>query len=273
VISTSTELVARYREDGYVVVPGATRDLSSARLLATLKIAIARFHPAARDATAAIARWSDAALDELLVTLRERDPAAFSAIYDTMQTSFELQRFVGDDRLASVAAMLLDDEPDGLCMTGAVLRLDPPHDRRNVLEWHQEAGYYPQNVAGENGTVVWMPLADVSAERGPMDVCVGSHALGTLAHSPRAHEMMHSDLLRVSDEIAGRYRQASLALGAGDAVFMNMATIHRSGINSSGGMRFTALVRFHRVRTSDFCPGLIRFVPNKSVLEARERSE
>jgi ectoine hydroxylase-related dioxygenase (phytanoyl-CoA dioxygenase family) len=261
-------LVAEYRRCGHVVARGVLAGQSSAEIFAAFKTAILRFSPSSRDALSGATTWSDPTLSALLIAMREREPNVFSAIYDTMQTSLAVQRFVFSDAVVKPAAILLDNEQiEGLCATGVVIRMDPPRDRRNVLEWHQDAAYYPQNQLGENGIVVWVPLSTITPDMGSIVTCSGSHR-AQLHHVGRASRELHSDVLRISDDVASRYEIQSVNVQEGDAVFMNMATIHRSGDNISNKMRFVALVRFHRVRTDDFCPGLIRFVPNKVVHEA-----
>ena len=39
-------------------------------------------------------------------------------------------------------------------VSGTMLRLDPPNDRRNLYDWHQDHSYYRQNKSGKNGLVI-----------------------------------------------------------------------------------------------------------------------
>jgi hypothetical protein len=260
------DLIARYAADGYAIVRGLYAPGFANEVLATLKTAVWRFSPSTAAALEAVNDWNAPELSATLIALREQEPRTFSAIYDAMQTSLPLVRATCRDELVDAALALLgEDRPGALAITGVVMRMDAPMDRRNVFDWHQEASYYPQNQLGENGTVVWLPLGDVTADMGAVMVCTGSHRGQKIAVEEVASGELHSRQLRIPDTVAQRYPIAQLPADDGDAIFMNMATIHRSGINSSRRMRFSALARFHRMRSDDFVPGQVGFTPNRTV--------
>ena len=40
------------------------------------------------------------------------------------------------------------------------LRMDTPFDKRNSLDWHQDASYYrDKTIDGSNGLVMWIALS------------------------------------------------------------------------------------------------------------------
>ena len=50
--------------------------------------------------------------------------------------------------------------------SGFMLRLDVPHDKRNILDWHQDGNYYNQTAPNFNALVCWVPLVDVNLNNG-----------------------------------------------------------------------------------------------------------
>jgi predicted 2-oxoglutarate/Fe(II)-dependent dioxygenase YbiX len=56
----------------------------------------------------------------------------------------------------------------------------------------------------------------------------------------------------VLEDIVGRYQQIDIDARAGDVVFCHSNLVHKSGTNLSRGIRFTAIVRYHQMLTSDF---------------------
>ena len=50
-------------------------------------------------------------------------------------------------------------------VSGTMLRLDPPNDRRNLYDWHQDHSYYRQNKSGKNGLVISVALHNIDKKK------------------------------------------------------------------------------------------------------------
>lgn len=199
--------------------------------------------------------WDDPAFNAAMRRLRATSPERFALLYDTVQTSVALQAVGTDGRLMDIAAELLDDAPDGISATDHLLRMDAPHDARNTLRWHQDSAYFKQNDDGANGLVCWVPMHDFPAEVGPVWVALGSHRHGRVDVESVKSSAIASEQLAVPATHIDGLRQVQATASRGDAYFMHMDAVHKSGLNSSDRFRWTAIVRFHRMFTEDFKPG------------------
>lgn len=261
-----------YRKSGYVIV----RNVVKAELISDLfRTTLAVFKKCHRQANKKIFRakdWTDHTFHQAMIDLREQDPRAFGILYDTVQTSASLQRLMTDRQILGVAGMVLADTYTNLSVTSYMLRMDVPFDKRNNLDWHQDSSYFVQNLKGENGTVCWIPMQDISARNGAVRLCVGSQKEGLLrSKKSKKTDGSASDQYQVSNRYLKKYRIIDVKAQVGDAAFFNMDLIHRSGVNSIDHIRFTAGARYHRMLVPDFLPGRFAYIPNEFVKAQRER--
>ncbi len=257
---------ATFQRQGFVVVENLLdRALIDELYRTTVKVFL-KYRPGDEASLRGPVPFDNNRFHERMIRLRAEAPQLFGALYDTVQVSVALQQLVCSHPVVEAAAQLLDDEPTALSATGHMLRMDPPGDTRNSLDWHQEASYYDQNRRGENGIVCWIPMRDVQPDHGSVLFCPGSHLAGHVrVPSTGKRDYGTSEQFRTPPEIVDRYSPHRVSARAGDVVFFHMYMIHRTGNNISTQMRFSAGVRFHRMLTDDFLPGRFQYLPNKSV--------
>lgn len=211
--------------------------------------------------------WLDLKFHQGLGELQESEPKVFSKLYDSLQTHSIIQRISNSEKILKIASELLkkSDEPlswINLSNTPVLFRMDEPRKNSHTLDWHQERVSYEQNNDGKNGLVVWIPLQNVDKEKGTLDVCVGSHKAGFIepTHSGSYGNIQDTKKF-LSDEIANDYKQQSVKMNMGDALFVSMLVIHKSGnMDNANKFRLTATMRIHNTYSNDFNPGRIRFV-------------
>ena len=204
--------------------------------------------------------------NQKLINLRRDEPKMFGMIYDAIQLSAPIHRLCCEDSLLDAVGHAWGVDPAGIAVTGHMLRMDPPNDTRNSLDWHQDSTYYDQNLHGENGLVVWIPMHFVDSKIGSLLVCPGSQKAGQVEYvMSDPTDASASKQRRVPPEIVARYSPTQVTANAGDALILNMDTVHRSGVNSTSKLRFVAGYRYHKMLTDDFLPGKMRFHPNQTV--------
>lgn len=266
--------LTEYNEKGFTLVPKLISDRARQRLFDTT---IRVFHKYTPDVSIDELRslsWEDPRFSDHLIRFRSKSPALFGAMYDSLQTCVALQQMMCEEPLLEMAATLAGDTMHGFSSTGQMMRMDPPHDTRNSLEWHQEASYYKQNLIPDHSLVVWTPLHDVAVEHGPVLVCSGSHKLGLLdVPSSGKENYTTSEQYRVPQDRLEAFEPFSVVASAGDVLLFHMNLFHRSGLNMSSVIRFVAGVRFHRMLTPDFIPGRLIYKPNESVISAYQSGE
>jgi ectoine hydroxylase-related dioxygenase (phytanoyl-CoA dioxygenase family) len=259
---------AEFDSQGYVILPRLVAEKAVGDLMSAIAKTFRKHEPA--ESLKGSSPWKADDFHRRMIRFRQEKPEWFGALYDTIQTSSALYSLIHTAAMQSAAAELLSQSPEDLCATGHMVRMDPPHDTRNVLKWHQESFYYSQNISGKHGLVCWIPLQDVGKEHGNVWFCPGSHRAGRLeTESLGKKDYISSEQFTVSQETIDKYKPVQITAKAGDVVFFHMDLLHRSGENVSGRIRFTAGVRFHCMLKDDFLPGRLIYKPNEMVEKHR----
>jgi hypothetical protein len=255
-MSIHQQQVEAYWRDGFVVVPGVFTREEIDGVRSMIFRLYARFMPDDTRFGGLAEPWNDPRFDAAMCELRAREPKKFGALYDCAQGSLELLRFLTHGRAVDVAARVLGEPAGDLSFSGLMLRMDVPEDRRNVLTWHQDRAYYPQNYNdGGRGLVYSVALQDITEEMGALHFSVGSHRAGLIEPETGMKRDYHTTEQRaVPAEAVARYPEARGACRKGDVVLIHMDVFHRSGHNMSDRIRFSALFRYHRMLADDYVP-------------------
>lgn len=205
------ETVARYREEGFVRLPGVL----SADTLQTYGDEITRL---------------TLALNTQDKPLAERDTydRAFLQVMNLWRESETVRAFVHGQRLAGIAARLMGVRSVRLYHDQSLYK----EPSGGITPAHADQYYWP--LASERTVTVWIPLQPVPLEMGPLEFYKGSH-LTDLGRD-----------LPISDESEERITAAMEAQGfpidsapyaLGDVSFHSGWTFHRAGANRSGRPR------------------------------------
>jgi hypothetical protein len=262
----STSKIETYQKKGYIILKDfITHEISKDLLYALIKI-LKKYNPLFPGDLLKCSSWDDPKLTDELISFRSKEPQLFGIFYDALQNSTILQALFTQYDLINVVGQLLDDDEKTISSTGHMLRIDVPKDTRNILAWHQDSAYYIQNQASENGCVVLLPLVDLFPENGTLKLLEGSQNESTLEHKLGSSNSEHtSEKFEVPESIVNKYSEIDLYANKGDLVIFQMNLIHKSGFNSSHGVRYTAGARFHKTLADDFLPGRLIYVPNNTL--------
>ena len=198
------------------------------------------------------ASFSCQKLTSALIRTRAKHPKFFSSIYDTFLKSSALNLLIHHNSLENIAARFLNCSSDVLYTHGVMLRMDPPNDARNRLDWHQDSAYDQINSVPTNGVILWCPLVDTNISNGTWIVCPKSHQEPNHIFKVTQGTPGVTRKITTPDNIVSKYEQKSIAANAGDCVAAYGNLIHKSGTNSSENIRFTLLVRFNEITKKDF---------------------
>ena len=199
--------------------------------------------------------WITDLFHSKLIEFRKSDPESFGAIYDSLKTNLALTQLVTDDIIVNNVAKNLKSESSDLSISEPMCRIDVPDDSRNVLGWHQERSFFPQNRDGLNGLVCWIPLTDVTDEMGSIHISPESHKEGFVNKTrERKENSSYTTQIPVPQELVEKYKDQNVPVKAGDVIFFNMLLFHRSGKNISNKVRFAIQGRFHKATANDFAP-------------------
>jgi ectoine hydroxylase-related dioxygenase (phytanoyl-CoA dioxygenase family) len=212
-----------FRENGFVYLPS----LCSPAEVTYFREAIARVTYANNKETKPLAE-RDAFRKLALQTMQIRyhDPAVMA--------------FVTARRFGKIAAELLGVRGVRIYHDQSLFK-EPGAGVSNITPWHQDVYYWPFN----EGTVcgMWMPLIDITADRGNMRFVKGSHKHGYLGDH------------HISDESQATYDQwiadhdaeviDVVPMRAGDATFHHGWCVHGARPNRSDTMREAMAVAYH----------------------------
>jgi ectoine hydroxylase-related dioxygenase (phytanoyl-CoA dioxygenase family) len=201
------EVIARYRQQGFVRLPGLLDPVELAR------------HGAE------ITRLT-LALNTQHKPLAERDTydRAFLQVMNLWRESEQVRQFVFGKRLASVAAQLLGVRSVRLYHDQSLYK----EPSGGITPAHAVQYYWP--FASDRTITAWIPLQAVPMEMGPLEFYAGSHLTA------------HGRDLPISDESEARITAAMEAQGhpidrapyaRGDVSFHAGWTFHRAGANRS----------------------------------------
>ncbi len=197
--------------------------------------------------------------------LKKRRPDITGAIYDTMQSSLSLARFIYHPSIVNKITKLLKTSEHDLSNFFRCLRIDIPGNNPNALGWHQDFMVTEKASAdASDGIAVWAPLHHVDKKRGTLELCIGSHHNRVLDVSVTSGNKQNtSEYISIADKYIEGFDKYCVEAEAGDVVLMSMNTLHRTVQSKMSLMRFTAIGRFFRLSSSEFVYGAPKYTVSK----------
>lgn len=126
---------------------------------------------------------------------------------------------------------------------------------------HQDWRYTQGSV---DMVTVWVPLVEVDPSRGSLEWIPGSHRRGLLPTSGHPH------LHKVADHALGDIPFQAVHLKPGGVALFSGFTVHRSGINRSGVVRWAVAFRFNNLGDPTFIhrglPNPYHFIPRTDLV-------
>jgi hypothetical protein len=167
-----------------------------------------------------------------------------SIVYDAVKQLPSFVRLVSSATLADVVKTLRPCAMPGLAGGGFGVRIDNPDEHRFRAEWHQE---YVSQLRSPAGFVFWTPLQDMSAQLGPVEICVGSHRRGVLPVEHLDDDQRsgaYAIALANATTVVAGHRQIAPIVAVGDVLVLDFRTIHRSGFNVTDRARWSMQSRW-----------------------------
>jgi ectoine hydroxylase-related dioxygenase (phytanoyl-CoA dioxygenase family) len=233
-----------YERDGYVVVAGLYDRGDGERVRRLAFRSVLRFVPSLAAAANEAEPWHSDSFEQAVRRMYAEDRDTFNAFQDMLQNAALLRELASAPRTLRAVASLLNEESDGLALSGVQLRVDVPNDPHNTHAFHQERAYYAQNTDGARGLVMSIAVQDTPADQGALRVCPGSHRGGLIPHdTPQGADGQQN----LPAHALERYAVASADYRQGEVLFVHMNTFHQAGKNLSQRVRYTVLCRYHQM--------------------------
>ena len=192
----------------------------------------------------------DELLIEEMIKFREENPAIFSEVYDSCQSSIPLVNLITSKKISEIASVLLNCKISQLSQIGNMTRMDPPHDVRNKTDWHQEIAF-----VRNPGLVLWIPLVEMTDDIGPLHILKKSHLEGEIIierNKIREYTTSRVSQTEIPNEILKKFEDIPVKMEKGDALFFDTKLIHKSGDNTSKRIRFSCQTRYMNSMVHDF---------------------
>ena len=246
-----TELISRYDENGYLVI----RDGISKEKIDELSNFIVHVIKIEANRLGIVETDNEKLLNQIMIQIKKENPISASWIYETINNSNVFKKFIYNLQLESIVSKLIDtDNENNIGTVSPALRIDIPHDDKNIRDWHQDGSYFLDNMNGNNSLVVWISLGTSNKENGGVIICPKSHLEKKIKSDYKKQEKLKSEQHIAPQSIIEKYDQTHLVTKKGDVAFIQMDTIHKSGYNSSNVVRYTAQIRFTNIAKNDYNP-------------------
>ncbi len=225
----------RYREDGYLRLPGF-------------------FEPAEvelvhRDAQEVFARQLrrhgiGGELEAGMFELFERDLPVFTACGKHAQHLISLHRLSLDARILEQLGRLGLGSPS--ISTRPVLNFHHPRLATKDVYWRLGPHQDWRSMQGSlDSCVLWVPLVDIDRDLGALEVLPGSHRGGL-----RAAEMV--DGYGHLEEEPDAQQMVPIEMERGDVLIFSTLLLHRSGTNATDSIRWSCHFRYNNLDEPTF---------------------
>jgi phytanoyl-CoA hydroxylase len=238
-----------YRKNGYVVLKKffnkkEINDLQKLIITETIKLLNIKY---------SIKSLDDLKLHKALILLKNRHPKLFGAFYDKFQNSAQLYKIFTYKKISNILKLLNEKNLDKFSINNVGIRMDIPFDTKHSYGWHQDRAYYPQNMDGSKGMLIWTPIVNINKKIGPLQIKPKSHNLGFI-ETKKKHNKGFSPQYPLPKKHLLKFETKNLIIDTCDAAFINLNTFHASGRNISNKIRFACQVRYSDLSDKDFLP-------------------
>lgn len=187
--------------------------------------------------------WDDPIVHEKINKYRREDPLLIKKLYFTAKQIKSYQDLFRDNNLSNLLEQIFKVSSNYLIFSEYQFRFDVPLDTNYIHNWHQDSAYYPQDPYGRNSVVVNITIQDNTENMGIPNILVGSHKGGKLNFDDNTGINSKIMQLNVSSDYIDKTKIKIPETKKGDVILYHMNLIHKSGYNSSGKTRFSAISR------------------------------
>jgi len=206
----TTEEIAQYEQQGFVVVP----EVFDRSELAAINAEIDRIRAE---------KQGEGDNPNFLFALGLRTPLT--------------QRICAEPRVLELVASVVSP---GISIYSAKMVEKQPYDQ-TICHWHQDNAYYNEKARSTCRMSIWLPLQDTNVDNGGLWVVPGSHQAGTRPARKRPDGICAVSFADGREPIDGAM---PVAVDAGDLLLFHADLWHRSLENRTGEHRRTFIVSY-----------------------------
>ncbi|WP_395731774.1 phytanoyl-CoA dioxygenase family protein [Prosthecobacter sp.] len=188
----------------------------------------------------------DSEIDRPFVEIVKRRPDWQSILYQRLQ---QLPSIISACSLPQVREM-----SQSLLKTTAIsvwprvqVRLDLFEDSKNHIRWHHD---YLYNRGTQDSFTFWIPLSNVDASMGLLQIAKGSHITADSFHFEKSSDVNKFDYTLSQDQVDRLDIVVPQSYQAGDLAVFHSKTIHSGALNQNPDRaRLTLLFRLQNLHT------------------------
>ncbi|MCC7086840.1 MAG: phytanoyl-CoA dioxygenase family protein [Pirellulales bacterium] len=232
-----------YRRQGYLHLPAIVESREIQLILREARDVFCRQLVARGILPTVAAR--DEQIDASMPELFQRDLGVFISCGKQVQHLNSLHRLALDERLVSLVRQIGVEWPN--ISTRPVLYFNSPRLAKSEVYWRVFPHQDWRSMQGSlDSVVIWLPLVDLPAELGPLEVVPGSHLDGLVTSE------VVSGFGKVDDRYLEEKKFISLPCAVGDVVVFSSFLVHRSGTNSVPAIRWSCHFRYNNLAEPTF---------------------
>lgn len=183
--------------------------------------------------------------------LKKRDSNLITFIYTNIVHYSSFINLFENYKIRKQAASLLKTRPENLIIAEHQFRIDYPNDKRHILNWHQDANFYPQDPDGTNSLVCNVSLHNIKKNMGSTVLLACSQNLGLLKFKKIQGNKKYSGQRTVCYDLS-KFKDFALNTCPGDVSFYDTRLIHKSGFNRTNKVRFSAIARIFNPMSENY---------------------
>lgn len=169
-----------------------------------------------------------------------------SAIYNSCKKISTFYEIISNKKTLNICRYLMQSKHIGILNRGYGVRIDYPNDKFWKARLHQD---YTSQFGSPNGIVIYSAFDNVSKNKGPVILYVGSHKNGiykTKVNIKKIKQKKTYDpyYVDISNFKLGSFKKFNLILNEKDMAVFDFKLLHKSGHNYSKNIRWSAI---HRV--------------------------
>ena len=207
--------------------------------------------------------WKSRKFHNSIIKARKISKKKFGKIYDTLQLTTSLKSMMTSDSILSIVEKYTNLKRENFCGFNSILRLDPPFDDRNTLDWHYDE--YPGlelKTNHINGVTVTVSLHDTEITHGSPIFLINSHKK-KIPHLVKKRKNNYTASYHIDEKLLSSFKRKSFKTKIGDILIFPMKMIHKSGKNISNQVRITGLFRYYPINKKEFIPLKEIYLPSE----------
>ena len=185
-------------------------------------------------------------------------------MYDSLNLNSQVRSIFYKKKFINLFSKLLNTNVNNIYISNFQFRLDPPRDKRNALDWHQDSSYFHINYPKFNAGVCWISITNNTKKNGTLIYIPKTHTNNLSKYKSVRKSIIGADQRKIKISPTEKKQIVNMNSNFGDVSCFHINIKHRSGFNKSKKIRMSVGCRFYDMNTS-FNMGKERYIFNKTI--------